>query len=138
MPAFFLALTVIAGILDATTILRLGHVFVSTITGNIVFLGLAAAGAKGFEVITPAVAIGGFLVGVLVGGRACRAARSHRGRALRNVLGVKVALATVVLLTVTLTDERFSDGVVYVVVVLLSISMGAQLAAIRYLKVPTS
>jgi len=40
------------------------------------------------------------------------------------------------LIIVLLADERFSDGVVYTVVVLLSTSMGAQLAAIRSLKVP--
>jgi uncharacterized membrane protein YoaK (UPF0700 family) len=136
LPALFLALTLTAGILDATTILRVGNVFVSTITGNIVFLGLAAAGARDFEVLAPAIAIGGFIFGVLVGGRACRAAWSHRGRALRNVLGIKVCLGIAGLVTILLADERLSDGVVYAVIVLLSTSMGAQLAAIRYLKVP--
>jgi uncharacterized membrane protein YoaK (UPF0700 family) len=85
-----LAWTVLAGVVDATSILRLGHVFVATITGNLVFIGLAAAGAKGFAVGISALAVGGFVVGVLIGGRACRAAQSHRGLALRNVLRVKV------------------------------------------------
>ena len=108
----------------------------SVITGNIVFLGLAAAGAKGFSGINSALAIGGFLVGVFVGDRACRAARAHRGLALRNVLGTKVVLAAAVTLTVLLGGEPFSGGVLYAVIVLLAMSMGAQLAAIRYLKVP--
>ena len=47
LPAMLLSLTVLAGIVDATSILRLGHVFVATMTGNLVFLGLAAAGANG-------------------------------------------------------------------------------------------
>jgi uncharacterized membrane protein YoaK (UPF0700 family) len=136
LPALLLALTVVAGVLDATTILRLGHVFVSTITGNIVFLGLAASGARGFAVITSALAIGGFIVGVLVGGQTCRVARAHRGRALRNVLGIKCVLAAAVTLVVFLADSRFSDAVVYTVLVLLAMSMGAQLAVIRYLKIP--
>jgi uncharacterized membrane protein YoaK (UPF0700 family) len=136
LPGLLLTLTLLAGLLDATTILRLGHVFVSTTTGNIVFLGLAAAGAKGFEVLTPALAIGGFVVGVLVGGRACRAARAHRGRVLRNVMRVKVSLAATANLIVIIAGEDFSVGVRDAVVVLLAMSMGAQLFAVRYLKVP--
>ena len=101
LPALLLALTVLAGVVDATSILRLGHVFVATMTGNLVFIGLAVAGAKGFSVVTPALALGGFVIGVLIGGRASEAARSHRGLALRNVLAIKLSLAT--LLTVVLT-----------------------------------
>lgn len=136
LPALLLALTVLAGDLDATSILRLGHVFVAAMTGNLVFLGLAAAGARGFATVTPALAVGGFVVGVVVGGRACRGARSHRGRALRNVLAVKAVLAGTVTLIAFLAGGRFTIGVRDTVVVLLAISMGSQLAAIRYLKVP--
>jgi uncharacterized membrane protein YoaK (UPF0700 family) len=136
LPAFLLALTVLAGNLDAISILRLGHVFVATMTGNLVFIGLGAAGAKGFAVGTCALALGGFVAGVLIGGRACAAARSHRGLALRNVLAVKLWLAGAVTLIVIVTGPRFSTGVGRTIVVLLAISMGAQLAAIRYLKVP--
>jgi uncharacterized membrane protein YoaK (UPF0700 family) len=136
LPALLVALTVLAGVVDAVSILRLGHVFVATMTGNLVFIGLAAAGAKGFAVGTSAIALGAFLIGVLIGGRACRAARSHRGRALRNVLGVKLALATPVTLLALLSGSPFSIGVRDTILVLLATSMGAQLAAIRFLKVP--
>jgi uncharacterized membrane protein YoaK (UPF0700 family) len=34
---------------DAASILGLGHVFVATITGNLVFVGLAIAGAQGLR-----------------------------------------------------------------------------------------
>jgi uncharacterized membrane protein YoaK (UPF0700 family) len=136
LPAFLLALTVLAGIVDATSILRLGHVFVATITGNLVFIGLAAAGARGFAVGISALAVGGFIVGVLIGGRACQAARSHRGLAFRNVLRVKVLLASVVTLIAVLTGPNFAVGARDAMVVLMATSMGAQLAVIRYLKVP--
>jgi uncharacterized membrane protein YoaK (UPF0700 family) len=136
LPGLLLALTLLAGVLDAATILRLGHVFVSTTTGNFVFLGLAAAGATGFAVLTPALAIGGFAVGVLIGGRACRAAREHRGRVLRNVMRVKVILALTANVIILIAGEDFSVGVRDTVVVLMAMSMGAQLFAIRYLKVP--
>jgi uncharacterized membrane protein YoaK (UPF0700 family) len=90
LPSLLLALTVLAGVLDATSILRLRHVFVATMTGNLLFIGLAAAGAKGFAVVTCALALAGFAIGALIGAQACQAARSHRGLALRNVLGVKL------------------------------------------------
>jgi hypothetical protein len=73
---------------------------------------------------------------VLVGGRACEAAASHRGRALRNVLAIKVSLASVVTLIAVLTGARFPTGARDAMLVLLAMSMGAQLAAIRFLKVP--
>ena len=136
MPALLLALTALAGVVDAVSILRLGHVFVATMTGNLVFIGLAAAGAKGFAVSTPAMSFGGFVVGALIGGRACQAARSHRGRALRNVLVVKLWLAGAVTLVAVLAEPRLPVGARDTMVVLLAVSMGAQLAAIRYLKVP--
>lgn len=136
LPALLLALTVLAGVVDATSILRLGHVFVATMTGNLVFIGLAAAGAKGFAVGTSALALCGFVVGVLIGGRACRGAGSHRGLALRNVLGVKLWLAGAVTVVAVLTGPHIPVGARQTMVVLLAMSMGAQLAAIRYLKVP--
>jgi uncharacterized membrane protein YoaK (UPF0700 family) len=134
--ALLLALTVLAGVVDATSILRLGHVFVATMTGNLVFLGLAAAGAKGFAVGTSALAVGGFVVGVLIGARACRAASSQRGLALRNVLGVKLWLGGAVTVIAILTGPHFPVGSRDAMLILLAMSMGAQLAAFRYLKVP--
>lgn len=136
LPALLLALTVLAGVVDATSILRLGHVFVATATGNLVFLALGAAGAKGFSVGTAALALGGFVIGVLIGGRACEAASSHRGRALRNVLAVKLWFACTVTLIAVVTGPRFPVGARDAMLVLLAISMGDQLAAIRFLKVP--
>ncbi len=136
LPALLLALTALAGIVDATSILRLGHVFVATMTGNLVFLGLAAAGAKGFAVGTSAMSLGGFIVGVLIGAKACGAAGSHRGLALRNVLGVKLWLGGSVTVIAIISGSQFGVGVRDLMLILLAASMGAQLAAIRYLKVP--
>ena len=136
LPALLLALTVLGGVVDATSILRLGHVFVATITGNLVFLGLALAGARGFEVGISAIAIGGFILGVLIGARACLAAKSHRGRALRNVLYVKLALGGAVTVVAVLSGPGIPVGARDAMVVMLAASMGAQLAAIRYPKVP--
>jgi uncharacterized membrane protein YoaK (UPF0700 family) len=42
-------LTVLAGVADAITYLELGRVFVANSTGNVVFLGFAAAGPASFR-----------------------------------------------------------------------------------------
>ena len=44
-----LVLTVVTGLVDAFSYLVLGHVFVANMTGNVVFLAFALAGAKGFS-----------------------------------------------------------------------------------------
>jgi uncharacterized membrane protein YoaK (UPF0700 family) len=136
LPAMLLALTVLAGVVDATSILALDHVFVAAMTGNIVFIGLGLAGATGFSVASPGVALVSFVVGVLAGARICRRSGGHRGRALRNVTIFKTVLATPVTVTVLLVGDHLATGVRIFVTVLLAASMGAQLALIRYLKVP--
>ncbi len=134
LPALFLGLTVLAGVVDAVSIL-LAHVFVVTMTGNVVFLGLALTGAKGFSVATLALVLGAFALGALLGGRACHAAGPRRGMAIRNVLGVKVVLAAVVTVIAVLSNNHFSTARLDGVLALLAVSMGSQLAAVRYLKV---
>ncbi len=58
-----LTMTVVTGGVDAVSILRLGHVFVANMTGNVVFLGFALAGSAGFSVTASLAALGFFLLG---------------------------------------------------------------------------
>ena len=58
LPPLLLALTLVTGLVDATSYLKLGHVFVANMTGNVVFLGFGIAGAGGISVSF----IGGTLV----------------------------------------------------------------------------
>ena len=44
MP-LMIALTFLTGVVDAASYLKFGHVFVANMTGNLVFLGFALAGA---------------------------------------------------------------------------------------------
>src|SRR6185503_9153581 len=67
LPAMLLALTALAGVVDAVSILALNHVFVAAMTGNLVFIGLGIAGASGFSVGAPALALSVFVVGALIG-----------------------------------------------------------------------
>jgi uncharacterized membrane protein YoaK (UPF0700 family) len=134
LPAMLLTLTVLVGIVDATSIL-LANVFVASMTGNVVFLGLALAGAPGFSVGRSLLPMTAFAVGAVVGSRALRFAGTHRGRALRNVLAVKTVLAAVVTGVVIAAHGHFDARTRDYVIILLALSMGSQLAAIRSLSV---
>jgi uncharacterized membrane protein YoaK (UPF0700 family) len=136
LPALLLALTVLAGVVDAVSIAGLDHVFVAAQTGNLVLIGLGIAGLGGFSVAASAISLVSFLAGALAGTRICRRSGDHRGRALRNVTVFKAVLAVPATLVALLAGDTFDDGARIVITILLAISMGSQLALIRYLKVP--
>ncbi len=136
LPAMLMGLTLLAGVVDATSILALDHVFVATITGNIVFLGLGLIGAAGFSVISSVVAVAAFVLGVFPGDRLCRLSTGHRGRAVRNVAAMKAVLAVPSTIIVLVAPEPLPTAARLVVTALLAASFGGQLALIRYLKVP--
>src|SRR5260221_14295715 len=69
LPLLLIVLTVVTGIVDAVSYLKLGHVFVANMTGNVLFLGFAAADATQFSVAVSLVAIGSFLLGALAASR---------------------------------------------------------------------
>ena len=58
-----IALTFVTGVVDAASYLTLGHVFVANMTGNVVFLGFALAGARGLSSATSLMALASFLAG---------------------------------------------------------------------------
>ncbi len=58
LPALLLVLTVLAGVVDAVSILSLARVFVANMTGNVVFIGFALAGAAGFLLAASLSALG--------------------------------------------------------------------------------
>jgi hypothetical protein len=64
-----MVLTLVSGLVDAVSYLGLGHVFTANMTGNVVVLGFAAAGAPGFSAPATLTSLGLFLVGAIIGGR---------------------------------------------------------------------
>src|SRR6266487_1585290 len=89
LPPLLVAMTLITGLVDAFSYLVLGHVFVANMTGNVVFLAFASAGASGFSILASLVALGSFVLGSLGGGllgsrlghhRRHRRRQSSRGR----------------------------------------------------------
>jgi uncharacterized membrane protein YoaK (UPF0700 family) len=68
-PYILLGMTATTGIVDAVSLLALGHVFTANMTGNVLFLGFALAGAQGFSIPRSSMALIAFLLGAAAGGR---------------------------------------------------------------------
>src|SRR5437764_14305530 len=68
-----LVMTGTTGLVDAVSYLGLGHVFTANMTGNVVFLGFAAAGVKGLSVTRSLLSLAAFVIGAVIGGRVAKA-----------------------------------------------------------------
>ncbi len=136
LPLLLTVLTVVTGLVDAVSYLKLGHVFVANMTGNVVLLGFAAGGVSEFSVAISLVAIGSFLLGAVAGGRLGSSTGQHRGQLLAlSTYGQVTAVGAA--LVVSLTSSDIGDGMsAYALVVLLAFAMGLQNATARRLGVP--
>jgi len=136
LPVLLLVMTAATGLVDAVSVLGLGRVFVANMTGNIVFLGFAVAGAPGFALAASLAALGGFLVGALAGG-ALAASRAHRrGHLLRDAAVVETMLLLAAVVLLVGVRGTPSSGLASVVAALAAIALGLQNSAVRRLGVP--
>ncbi len=135
LPAFLLGLTVVTGLVDAFSYLGLGHVFVANMTGNVVFLAFALAGAPGFSIPASLLAIVAFIAGAAMGGRLGRKWGADRSRLLARTAMVEATLFGAAAL-VTAASDPGSDVDRDLLIVLLAVAMGMQNAAARRLAVP--
>jgi len=138
LPVLF-GLTFSTGIVDAASFLGLGHVFTANMTGNVVFLSFALAGAPGMSVSRSSTALAGYLAGAVLGGRLTKAIRSGpRDRCLAVACAAEAALLFAAL-GASLGSSAASSGHagrLSVVIVLTALAMGVRNAAIRSLGVP--
>jgi uncharacterized membrane protein YoaK (UPF0700 family) len=136
LPLMLLTLTLVAGIMDAVSILRLGHVFVGNMTGNLVFIGFALAGASGFSVTASLLALVSYLVGAWVGGMADRHLGHDRAVLLRTGTVIELVLLSAALAIAAAVDEPFRGATLHVLAALGALAMGVQNALARHLAVP--
>jgi uncharacterized membrane protein YoaK (UPF0700 family) len=137
LPGLLLALTVATGLIDAVSILALGRVFVANMTGNVVFIGFALAGAPGFSLSASLSALAGFLVGALVGGALIGRFGTHRGVLLRDAVGVEAVCFAAALVVVVLAKADALGSVRQsLAAAALALGMGIQNAVVRRLAVP--
>ena len=136
LAPMLVALTVVTGLVDAASYLKLGHVFVANMTGNVVFLGFALAGASGLSAGSSLVALGAFLLGAFGGGWLGGRHSEHRGRLLRAAGVAQALLMAAALLVAALGDTPPDRGVRLATIALLALAMGVQNAAAQRLAVP--
>lgn len=133
MPLLF-GLTFVSGLIDAVSFLRLGHVFVANMTGNVVLLGFAIGGAKDISIVGSLIAIFAFVVGAAIGGRLSRRHAESGAHLLAVVTIVKIflMLGSAALAWLFGIDTTIA----YAIIAVLATSMGLQNAAARSVGVP--
>jgi uncharacterized membrane protein YoaK (UPF0700 family) len=131
LPPLFLALTFVTGVVDATSYLRLGHVFVANMTGNVVFLGFGIAGATGVSVWASLTALGSFLAGSVIGGRTATSVGNNSRRLLAAALGVQTVLIATAAGLAALAGRHLAADAHYPLIAALAVAMGIQNAAAR-------
>ena len=136
LPVLLLVLTVVSGLIDAVSILGLGRVFVANMTGNVVFIGFALAGAPGFSLSASIAALLGFLVGAVVGGEMVARFAGHRGLMLRNTGAVELGLFGIAFMLVLPSAGLPDTGVAAAVASVSAAAMGIQNTTARRLAVP--
>ena len=139
LPWVLVVLTVTTGLVDAVSVLGLGRVFTANITGNVVFLGFAAAGIPGFSVARAAVSLAGFVGGAVLGGRlGVMMVGVARRRWLLTVAGVEAGLVWVAAWVAIGYDLVTFTPVptLYALIILTAVAMGLRNATVRRLAVP--
>ncbi|MFE7273401.1 YoaK family protein [Streptomyces sp. NPDC057623] len=130
LPKVLIVLTAVTGIVDAVAFLGLGQVFTAFMTGNILFLGFAAAGGEGLTPLGSLTALAGFAVGAVAGSRlgAATAARPRRWL-LASAVIASALLAAAALAAIGLPTVR-GDLVPrhYAVIALTALAMGVRSA----------
>jgi uncharacterized membrane protein YoaK (UPF0700 family) len=136
LPALLLVLTVATGVVDGVSFLALGRVFIANMTGNIVFIGFALAGAPGFALVASLLALAGFLIGAAVCGPVITRWRAARGRLLAVVTTAETALLAGALAIAAVATEPFGSAPRNLIAIVAATALGMQNAAARELAVP--
>ncbi len=126
-----LTLTFATGLVDAISVLVLGHVFVANMTGNVIFLGFWLAPHSGVDLTAAAVAFVSFVIGAVIGGRLVR----HLGDQPRRWITVALAAEVVALLVLAVLAGtgvlRYHDSGRLILIVGLAMIFGSQSVAAR-------
>jgi uncharacterized membrane protein YoaK (UPF0700 family) len=136
LPPLMILMTVVSGLVDAFSFLLLGRVFVSNMTGNVIFLGFAVAGIGGFVWWTSVLALATFCAGAVLGGRIANRHGRHRGRHLLLAVSFQAVFVIGTLVVAVTRDAPYDRRAIVAMIALLSIGMGVQNATARALGVP--
>jgi uncharacterized membrane protein YoaK (UPF0700 family) len=138
LTRILLVLTFVTGIVDAVSVLGLGRVFTANMTGNVVFLAFAVAGAPGFSVSRSLVALVTFLCGAVIGGR-LESSWGRKSRGLWFRMATICEAALLVLAGALSLSYDTAPGTpllrVYFIIGITAAAMGLRNATIRRLAV---
>jgi uncharacterized membrane protein YoaK (UPF0700 family) len=126
-----LLLTFATGIVDAISVLVLGHVFVANMTGNVIFLGFWFVPHSGVDMTAAVVAFASFVAGTVLGGRLAR----HIDNEVRRWLTVSLGLEVIVLVTLSILAGtgvlNYHDNTKLILTAGLALTFGSQNAMAR-------
>ncbi|MFF2412117.1 YoaK family protein [Streptomyces sp. NPDC058092] len=105
-------------------------------TGNVVFLGFALAGAEGLSALASVVSLVAFLTGAPAGGRFGVRFAVHRGRLPASAMAAQAVLFAGALGTIVAGHDKVGAADPYTLIVLLGLAMGLRNAVARRLGVP--
>ena len=130
-----MALTLVTGVVDAVGYLGLDHVFTGNMTGNVVILAMALAGAANLPTLGPLVALGAFLLGAAVAGFTLQSSPKGWNRRVALLLTAGcIALTGTAAISLIVEDVgRQSIGVIVAAVI--AMHMGSQALIARHLGV---
>jgi uncharacterized membrane protein YoaK (UPF0700 family) len=118
-------------LVDAVSVLVLGHVFVANMTGNVIFLGFWLVPHSGVDMLAAVVAFASFVAGTVLGGRLAR----HLDAQVRRWLVVALGLEVVVLLTLSVLAGtgvlQYHGGSRLILIAGLAVVFGTQNATAR-------
>jgi uncharacterized membrane protein YoaK (UPF0700 family) len=129
--AGLLLLTVSTGVIDADSYLALDHVFTGNMTGNLLFIGFALVGVAGIPFVNNSIALLGFVVGTIVGGRIV--GRGH-GKGFPRISAVVLLCGGVLALGLATTWTllgSLQQPVLLGLTFLLAVVMGSQVSAVK-------
>jgi uncharacterized membrane protein YoaK (UPF0700 family) len=138
LPFALITLTFATGLVDAVSFLGLGRIFTANMTGNIVILGFAVAGAPGLSFTRSFTSLVAFLAGAVLGGRLALRLAAERWRWLLTV-GVTEGSLLFAAAFVSIgfdTASSIPSNRLYVIIVSTAVAMGLRNATVRRLAVP--
>ena len=131
--ALVIALTVVTGALDAIGFTRLGGVFTSVMTGNMVLLGVAAAKGQAALAIHTGVAFFGFIAGSLAGAHLAGHAKEDDAfwpRPILRALSVELLVLGVFCVWWEVVSGNPTGGSTYAMLAINAVALGIQSAAV--------
>ncbi|MEE2569070.1 YoaK family protein [Pseudarthrobacter sp. J64] len=130
-----MALTLVTGVVDAVGYLGLDHIFTGNMTGNVVILAMALAGAANLPTLGPLVALGAFLLGAAVAGSTLQSSPKGWNRRVTLLLTAGCIALTGTAATSLIVEDVGRQSIGVIVAAVIAMHMGSQALIARHLGV---